>query len=119
MSSSAEVAAEPNGAPAAPDNPNPALEFRSVSAGYSEGLILRDVSLQVKTGALTALLGPNGAGKSTLLKTASGLLTPATGLVLLEGQEIQGLAPERRARMGLGHITEGRGIYRSLTVRET
>lgn len=95
-----------------------ALEFRDIFAGYGEGPVLRDVSVTVRAGQVTALLGPNGAGKSTLLKTASGLLAPISGTVLLEGTDLTRLPAERRSKMGLGHITEGRGIYRSLTVRE-
>jgi branched-chain amino acid transport system ATP-binding protein len=103
-------------APAAPQPP--AIELTSVTAGYGSGDVLRGVSLTAAQGSVTALLGPNGAGKTTLLKTVSGLLTPRDGTVQLEGVTVNKLSPERRARAGLLHVTEGRGIYRSLTVRE-
>jgi branched-chain amino acid transport system ATP-binding protein len=104
--------------PAETPAPHPAIEVRSVRAGYGGGDVLRDVSLTVKQGGVTVLLGPNGAGKSTLLKTISGLLPLRAGTVLLDGTDCALDPPERRARRGLLHITEGRGIYRSLTVRE-
>jgi branched-chain amino acid transport system ATP-binding protein len=96
----------------------PAVEVRSVRAGYGNGDVLRDVSLSVGKGAVTVLLGPNGSGKSTLLKVISGLLPLGAGSVLLDGAACDREPPERRARRGLLHITEGRGIYRSLTVRD-
>lgn len=96
----------------------PALEFRDISAGYEEGPVIRNVSLTIRPGETTALLGPNGAGKSTLLKTGSGLLSPTAGTVLIDGVAVNGLRPERRVGLGLGHILEERAIYRSLTVRE-
>jgi branched-chain amino acid transport system ATP-binding protein len=80
--------------------------------------VLRGVSLTVPAGSVTALLGPNGAGKTTLLKTVSGLLQPASGSVRLFGDDVTGLRPNRRARMGVCHIPEGRGVYKRLTVRE-
>jgi branched-chain amino acid transport system ATP-binding protein len=114
MSSTLEIGEQVVPLPAA----NPAIELKSVTAGYGSGDVLRNVSLTAAQGSVTALLGPNGAGKTTLLKTISGLLTPRDGTVLLDGVVANRLSPERRARAGLLHVTEGRGIYRSLTVRE-
>jgi branched-chain amino acid transport system ATP-binding protein len=88
------------------------LELRGIEAGYGEHAVLRDVSLTVPAGTVVAVLGPNGAGKTTLLRVASGLLRPSAGTVRLAGEDIT------RARRGLCHIPEGRGIYPSLTVRE-
>jgi len=95
-----------------------ALELRGVSSGYGSTTILRGVDLVVPAGSVTALLGPNGAGKTTLLKTVSGLLRPTSGSVNLDGADVSGLPPYKRAALGLCHIPEGRGIFRSLTVRE-
>jgi len=95
-----------------------ALELRNVSSGYEDVTVLRNVDLSVAAGSVTALLGPNGAGKTTLLKTASGLIRPISGTVHLHGVDISSLPPNKRAKMGLCHIPEGRGIFRSLTVRE-
>jgi branched-chain amino acid transport system ATP-binding protein len=95
-----------------------ALELRGISAGYGRSIVLRDVSLAVPAGTVTALLGPNGAGKTTLLKVAAGLLRPATGTVSLDGTDVTKYPAHKRAAGGLCLIPEGRGIFRSLTVRD-
>jgi branched-chain amino acid transport system ATP-binding protein len=94
------------------------LELRGIEAGYRGHIVLRDVSLTVRPGAVVAVLGPNGAGKTTLLRVVSGLLRPSAGTVLLEGEDVTRTRPHARARRGLCHIPEGRGIYPTLTVRE-
>jgi branched-chain amino acid transport system ATP-binding protein len=96
----------------------PALELREVTGGYGRTVVLRDVSLTVPAGQVTALLGPNGAGKSTLLRTVSGFLRPQSGSVHLFGREMTDEAPYRRFEAGLCHVPEGRGVFRSLTIRE-
>ena len=95
-----------------------ALQLSGVVAGYDSTTVLRGVDLTVPAGKVVALLGPNGAGKSTLLKTISGLVGPTAGTVRLFGEDVSTLAPNRRARLGLCHIPEGRGVYKRLTVRE-
>jgi branched-chain amino acid transport system ATP-binding protein len=94
------------------------LELRGIRAGYGEHVVLRDISLTVEPGSVVAVLGPNGAGKTTLLRVASGLLRPAAGAVLLDGEDVTRARAHARARRGLCHIPEGRGIYPTLTVRE-
>jgi branched-chain amino acid transport system ATP-binding protein len=94
------------------------LELRGVSAGYDAGLVLRDVSITVPSGSVVALLGANGAGKTTLLKVAAGHLRPAGGKVFLDGREVTGQGPDKRARAGMCHVPEGRGIFPSLSVAE-
>lgn len=96
----------------------PALELRDVTAGYGEFTALWNVSVEVPKGSVVALIGPNGAGKTTSLRVASGLLRPAKGRVLLGGQDVTRQPAGARARAGLCLIPEGRGIYRSLTVKE-
>src|ERR1700730_12799026 len=96
----------------------PALELRSVSAGYGASAVLHDVSISVPRSSVVALLGPNGAGKTTTLRAAAGLLRPTGGTVVLGGKDASKAAPFRRARQGVCLIPEGRGIFRSLTVRE-
>jgi branched-chain amino acid transport system ATP-binding protein len=96
----------------------PALAVTDLTAGYGGTTVLRDVTLTVPPASVTALLGPNGAGKSTLLRVISGLVPASRGSVALYGRAIADLAPHRRARLGLCHIPEGRGVFRSLTVRE-
>jgi len=94
------------------------LELRGIEAGYGEQTVLRDVSLTVPPGTAVAVLGPNGAGKTTVLRVVSGLLRPSAGTVLLNGEDVTRTRPYARARRGLCHIPEGRGIYPTLTVRE-
>lgn len=96
----------------------PALEIRSLDVGYERTTILRDVSLTVGPGEVTALLGPNGAGKTTLLRAVSGFLPPSAGQISMLGTDVTRMSPHRRAAAGLCHVPEGRGIFRSLTVRE-
>ena len=89
-----------------------------ISSGYGHTTILRGIDLTVQAGSVTALLGPNGAGKSTLLKTVSGLVRPTHGSVTIDGTDATKLQPNQRTALGLCHIPEGRGIFRSLTVHE-
>ena len=96
----------------------PVLRLAGVEAGYGKATVLRDVTLDVPRGMVVALLGPNGSGKTTLLRTAAGLITPSAGLVSIDGADQTGSAPSHRARRGLCLIPEGRGVFRSLTVRE-
>jgi branched-chain amino acid transport system ATP-binding protein len=65
-----------------------------------------------------ALLGPNGAGKTTLLRVASGLLRPAAGRIILDGEDVTGLPSHQLAARGLCHVPEGRGVFPPLSVRE-
>jgi branched-chain amino acid transport system ATP-binding protein len=95
-----------------------ALELQAVEAGYGATSVLHDVSIEVPPSSVVALLGPNGAGKTTTLRVAAGLLRPASGTVLIGGTEVSRKPPYQRAALGVCLIPEGRGIFRSLTVRE-
>jgi branched-chain amino acid transport system ATP-binding protein len=94
------------------------LTLEGIVAGYAETTVLRGVSLAVPDSSVVALLGANGAGKTTLLRVASGLLRPAAGKVALDGVDVTGRRPHQLAARGVCHVPEGRGIFRSLTVRE-
>jgi branched-chain amino acid transport system ATP-binding protein len=94
------------------------LELRDVVAGYGDADVLRGIDLAVAPGSIVTLLGPNGAGKTTLMRTASGLLTPTRGLVLVGGVDMTGRSAQQRARAGVCLIPEGRGVFRSLSVRD-
>ena len=67
---------------------------------------------------MIAVLGANGAGKTSMLRTICGLVRPTAGRVLLEGEDITGLAVEEIVRRGLAHVPEGRGVIGELTVAE-
>jgi branched-chain amino acid transport system ATP-binding protein len=93
------------------------LELRDVSVSYSGLRALSGVSLVVPEGCVVALLGPNGAGKTTTLRAISGLLRPDGGSITFDGRRIDRDKPFRIARAGVLHVPEGRGIFRSITVR--
>lgn len=94
------------------------LTLDSVTAGYGDTTVLRNVSFTVGEGEVVALLGPNGAGKTTLLRTATGFVKPRSGRVGLDGDDLTGQAPQKFTRRGICHLPEGRGIFPSLTVLE-
>jgi branched-chain amino acid transport system ATP-binding protein len=99
----------------------PLLKVSNVEAAYYGRLtVLRGVSLEVRPGHIVALLGSNGAGKSTLLKTIMGMIPdqPEKGAVEFAGQRLNGRDPEDIARLGIGYVLEGRGIFPELTVEE-
>jgi len=95
-----------------------ALELTGVTAGHAEVPVLRNVSLQVRTGSVVALLGSNGAGKTTLLRVVAGFVRQTHGTVTVAGNEVTRLDPAGRARAGVCLIPEGRGVFPSLSVRE-
>jgi branched-chain amino acid transport system ATP-binding protein len=81
--------------------------------------VVRDVSLEIPQGEVTALLGPNGAGKSSLVLGVAGVLRPSSGSsIKLDGQELAGKRPERIRRSGVAVVPEGRRLLSELTVEE-
>lgn len=94
------------------------LVISDLSAGYNGATVLRSVDLVVPPGRIVALLGPNGAGKTTLLRAASGLLSPSTGSVLVDGVDLTDAAPHDLVSHGVCHVPEGRAIFTNLTVAE-
>jgi branched-chain amino acid transport system ATP-binding protein len=96
---------------------HPVLEARGLSAGYGDVPVLHDIDLTVGAGKIVVLLGPNGAGKTTLLLSLAGTLPLLAGQVLVEG--VVTTEPlYRRARAGLGLVTDDRSIFRGLTALE-
>jgi branched-chain amino acid transport system ATP-binding protein len=100
------------------------LSLKNVEVVYDDViLVLKGLSLEVPKGKIVALLGSNGAGKSTTLKAISGLLHAeegevTDGAVELDGQRIEGLAPEEIVRRGVFQVMEGRRVFEDLTVDE-
>jgi branched-chain amino acid transport system ATP-binding protein len=94
------------------------LRFERVNAYYGKSHILHDATLDVREGEIVALLGRNGAGKSTLLKTLAGLVPPASGTIEYEGRDIAGMAAPDIARLGIGYVPQGRGLFAGMTVAE-
>ena len=94
------------------------LQIEAIHTYYGDSHILRGVDA-VQAGATSlGLLGRNGMGKTTLIRTLMGYVRPASGRVLLDGRDVTGWAPEKMARLGLGYVPEGRGIFANLSVRE-
>jgi branched-chain amino acid transport system ATP-binding protein len=95
-----------------------ALEVRQVSAGYHDSLVVRGVDLTVGQGEVVALLGPNGAGKTTTLRSISGTVKVRGGSISLAGQDLATVSATKRARLGIAHVPEDRGLFFGLTVAE-
>ncbi len=94
------------------------LKVRDLNAYYGAAHILHGINLELSRGEAAVLIGRNGAGKSTTLKSIMGLVRPAAGEVIFEGDKINGLAPYQIARMGLGYVPEDRRVFATLTVSE-
>jgi branched-chain amino acid transport system ATP-binding protein len=93
------------------------LEARDLRARYGEIEAIRGVDLSVGRGAIVALLGANGAGKTSTLRALTGTIK-TSGTVVFAGRTLQHRTPEDAARIGIGHVPEGRGTLSSLTVWE-
>jgi branched-chain amino acid transport system ATP-binding protein len=94
------------------------LELENVQTYIGQHHILQGISLRVRPDVVTVLLGRNGAGKTTTLRTVMSLLRPRRGAVRFDGRSIHGLAPYAVARLGIGYVPEGQGIFATLTVDE-
>jgi branched-chain amino acid transport system ATP-binding protein len=94
------------------------LSLDHVNVYYGAIHALRNVSLSVDRGEVVTLIGANGAGKSTTLRAITGLLTPRSGRVMFEGQNVTGVAPHVLVARGIAMSPEGRGVFANLTVLE-
>jgi branched-chain amino acid transport system ATP-binding protein len=94
------------------------VRFDRVNTFYGKSHILHDATLEVREGEIVALLGRNGTGKSTLLKALAGLIPTASGTIEYEGRNITGLPAPDIARLGIGYVPQGRGLFAGMTVRE-
>jgi ABC-type branched-subunit amino acid transport system ATPase component len=94
------------------------LSIEEMSAGYDEAAVVRGLDLTVGPGEVVALLGANGAGKTTTLRAISGLVHPMSGRIVFDGGDLERQSPSARARAGIAHVPEGRGIFFGLTVAE-
>ncbi len=94
------------------------LEARELVRYYGKWRVVDGVSLTVRQGEVVGLLGPNGAGKTTSFYMIVGLLAPSSGQIILNGQDITGLPMHKRARLGIGYLSQEASIFRRLTVRQ-
>ena len=96
-----------------------ALVVQGLVGGYGAAdNIVKGVALRVTGGELVTIIGPNGAGKSTVLKLLAGLLRPAAGQVLLDGQDMAGQSPRALVHAGLVFVPQERNIFGELSVEE-
>lgn len=98
--------------------PDPMLEIKGVTAGYGRSMVLFDVDVTIPRGGGAAIMGHNGAGKTTLLRVAVGLVPVRSGTVLLDGEDITRLAPNKRVRRGLGYVPQGQLCFPQMTTME-
>jgi branched-chain amino acid transport system ATP-binding protein len=94
------------------------LAVRGLNAHYGDSHVLRGVDLDLDEGVSLGLLGRNGMGKTTLIRTVMGYVAASAGTVQWQSHDVTGTPPERMARLGIGYVPEGRGIFPNLSVRE-
>ena len=94
------------------------LDVKSLSGGYGRVPILHGIDLSVADNEVVGVLGHNGMGKTTLLKTLMGFLPATSGTVRFHQTDITRMSPYERARLGMGYVPQGRGIFPQLTVRD-
>ena len=94
------------------------LKASGLNVYYGESHILRNVDLHIPEGEMICLIGRNGVGKTTFLKTIIGLLEQRTGSIEYNGQLLSTQPPYKRARSGIGYVSQGRDIIPRITVRE-
>jgi branched-chain amino acid transport system ATP-binding protein len=94
------------------------LETRGVVVRFGGNTAVDDVSIDIRSGAVTGLIGPNGAGKTTLYNCITGMQRPDSGRVLFDGRDITRMAPGKRARAGMARTFQRLELFLSLSVRD-
>jgi branched-chain amino acid transport system ATP-binding protein len=94
------------------------LRISSLNTHYGDSHILQGVDLHIAPGSAVGLLGRNGMGKTTLIRALMGYVPATSGKVHWRDSDVTGRAPEQMARLGIGYVPEGRGIFPNLSVRE-
>src|SRR5216683_809778 len=96
----------------------PLLEVRGLVKYYGRRKVVGGVDFQVDAGEVVGLLGPNGAGKTTSFRMTTGQIAPNEGTVVFDGRDVTGLPMFKRARLGMGYLTQEQSIFRKLTVEK-
>src|SRR5438270_2615472 len=91
------------------------IDVNDISKKFGDFTALKDVTLDVPEGSLTALLGPSGSGKSTLLRIIAGLEQPDTGTILIDGNDVTTARPQDR---GIGFVFQHYAAFAHMSVRE-
>ena len=94
------------------------LSLHQVTLTIAGRPLVKGVSLDLQSGEVVGLLGPNGAGKTTTFNLVTGLLRPDSGVVLLDGLQVQALPMPQRARLGIGYLPQEASVFRQLSVRD-
>ena len=94
------------------------ISLKNIHKSYGKRVVVNRVNLNINQGEIVGLLGPNGAGKTTTFYIASGLIKPNQGTVWLNDRDITSLPIHKRARLGLGYLTQQASIFRHLSVKE-
>ncbi len=97
---------------------NEGLVAANIGKRFRKRPVVRDVTIGVQRGEVVGLMGPNGAGKTTCFYMITGLLSPDTGTISLDGHDISELPMYRRARLGIGYLPQEASIFRGLTVEQ-
>jgi len=97
---------------------DPLLSTSHLVKAYNQRKVVDDVSVSVAAGEIVGLLGPNGAGKTTSFNMVVGIVKPDEGTVQFEGHTITTLPMHKRARLGIGYLTQEPSIFRKLTVQQ-
>ncbi len=107
-----------NLAPEEASSGGPLLELRSVTKTFGGLAAVKDVSLQIMPGEIISIIGPNGAGKTTVFNLITGLYRVTSGEVLLGGQNLAGLTPDRIVRRGITRTFQNIRLFNNMTVLE-
>lgn len=94
------------------------LTMTNVHVGYGRTTVVHGATVEIPEDGVAAVMGHNGAGKTTLLRAAVGLLTPRSGQILLDGQDISRMRPNERVRRGLAYVPQGQQCFPQLTAEE-
>ena len=94
------------------------LEVSGLHSSYGATPILRGVDLSIGKGEIVALIGRNGVGKTTTMRCVMGLLPASAGSIRLQDQDVTVLSADRRARLGIGYIPQGRHVFPRMTIEE-
>ena len=94
------------------------LDLKGINAGYGSFQALFDISLTVNAGEAVSVIGPNGAGKTTLMRVISGMTTPFSGEMEMEGKSLSSFPPHQIVELGIAHVPEKRRLFPGMTVED-
>ena len=94
------------------------LETSGLVKQYSGRVVVNEVSITIERQSIVGLLGRNGAGKTTTFRMIIGMITPSSGSVIFEGNDITKLPMYKRARLGMGYLSQEPSIFQRLSVRD-